>query len=261
MPDLRLAHEVAGPADGPAVVLLHSIGTDREVWRPVAERLGAAGRRTVLVDLRGHGATAASDPPYGLVDLAGDVLALLDELDLPAAHVVGVSLGGMVAQWLGIHAPDRVDALVLCCTAARLGGPEMWAPRAEAVLREGSTAGLTDASLGRWLTPAFRTARPEVEAALRRTFESTPVAGYAGCAAAIGAMDLRDDLGRITARTLVIAGAEDPATTLQDHLRPLAEGIPGSRFHVVDDASHLAPLERPDDVARAVLGFLDPASS
>jgi 3-oxoadipate enol-lactonase len=162
----------------------------------------------------------------------------------------------MVAQWLGIRAPDRVDRLVLCCTAARLGGPDMWTPRAEAVLRDGSTASLTDASLDRWLTPAFRAAHPEVEAALRRTFESTPAAGYAGCAHAIGAMDLRPDLTRIAAPTLVIAGAEDPATTVEDHLRPLADGLPDARLEVVSRASHLAPLERPDVVARAVVGHL-----
>ncbi|WP_026912613.1 3-oxoadipate enol-lactonase [Patulibacter minatonensis] len=250
-----LAHEKEGPADAPAVLLLHSIGTDREVWRPVAERLRAAGLRPVLVDLRGHGASPAPAPPYALADLADDVLALQDALGLGAPHVAGVSLGGMVAQWLGIHAPDRVDRLVLCCTAAHLGGPGMWDPRVEAVLRDGTSV-LADGSIDRWVTPAFRAAHPGTEAALRRTVSTTPAAGYAGCASAIGAMDLRADLRRITAPTLVLAGADDPATTLEDHLRPLTDGIPGARLAVVPGASHLAPLERPDVVAEAMLHHL-----
>jgi 3-oxoadipate enol-lactonase len=257
---VALAHEITGPADAPAVVFLHSIGTDREVCRPVADRVAAAGRRVVLVDLRGHGSSPAPDAPYRLDELAGDVLALLDELGLRSAAIAGVSLGGMVAQWLGIHAPERVDHLALCCTAAWLGGPDLWEPRAEAVLRDG-TGVLADGSIDRWITPEFRAAHPEIEAALRRTITSTPASGYAGCAAAIGGMDLRDQLGRITAGTLVVAGAQDPATTLDDHLRPLAAAIPGAQLLIVPDASHLAPLERPDVVGQAILQLLSKRES
>lgn len=252
---VALAHETVGPADGPAVVLLHSIGTDREVWRPVAGQLAAAGLRTVLVDLRGHGATAAPPGPYGLADLGGDVLALLDALGLRAASVAGVSLGGMVAAWLGAHAPERTERLALCCTAAWLGGPAMWGPRADQARAEG-TASLADASLGRWLTSTFAEAHPDVVAALRGTTARTDPEGYAGCAAAIGAMDLRPDLATIAAPTLVVAGADDPATTVDEHLRPLADAIPGARLLTVDGASHLAPLERPDVVGPAIAAHL-----
>jgi 3-oxoadipate enol-lactonase len=252
---VALAHETAGPDDGPAVVLLHSIGTDRELWRPVVPALVAAGLRVVLVDLRGHGATAAPPGDYALETLGADVLGVLDALGLRSASVVGVSLGGMVGAWLGVHAPERAERLVLCCTAARLGGPAMWGPRAAQARAEG-TASLADASIGRWLTPAFAAAHPEVVAALRATISATDPAGYAGCAAAIGAMDLRPELAAITAPTLVVAGADDPATTLQEHLRPLADAIPGARLLVVDDASHLAPLERPDVVGPAIAAHL-----
>jgi 3-oxoadipate enol-lactonase len=252
---VALAHEAAGPEDGPAVVLLHSIGTDREVWRPVIPHLVAAGLRVVLVDLRGHGATAATPGPYTLPTLGTDVLGTLDTLGLRAASVAGVSLGGMVAAWLGVHAPGRTERLVLCCTAAWLGGPAMWGPRA-AQARDEGTASLADAALGRWLTPAFAAAHPETVDALCATISATDPEGYAGCAAAIGAMDLRPDLHRIVAPTLVVAGAEDPATTLDEHLRPLADAIPGARLLTVDAASHLAPLERPDVVGPAIAAHL-----
>jgi 3-oxoadipate enol-lactonase len=253
--ELDLAYETAGPEEGPTVVLLHSIGTDREVWRPVVPRLVDAGLRVVLVDLRGHGRSVATPGPYGLELLGTDVLAVLDTLGTARASVAGVSLGGMVAQWLGVHAPARVERLVLCCTAAHLGGPAMWGPRAADVRAHG-TGVLADASIGRWLTPAFAAGHPDVVATLRAAIARTPAEGYAGCAAAIGAMDLRPVLDRIAAPTLVVAGAEDPATTLEDHLRPLADAIPDARLRVVQDASHLAPLERPDVVGAAIVAHL-----
>jgi 3-oxoadipate enol-lactonase len=253
--ELDLPYETAGPEDGPAVVLLHSIGTDREVWRSLVAPLAEAGLRVVLVDLRGHGRTPAPPGPYDLEALGTDVLELLDALGLRRASIAGVSLGGMVAAWLGIHAPDRVDRLVLCCTAAYLGGPATWGPRAATVRAEG-TAAVAESSLGRWLTPAYAADHPGVVAALRRTIESTDPAGYAGCAEAIAGMDLRPEVGSVRAPTLVVAGADDPATTLDEHLRPLADGIPGARLLVVDGAAHLAPLERPDVVGPAVVAHL-----
>lgn len=256
MTTVALAHQTAGPVTGPPVVLLHSIGTDHRLWREQIAPLANAGRRVVAVDLRGHGGSPAPAGPYAVADLAGDVLALLDRLAIERAAVAGVSLGGAVGLWLAIHAGDRVARLAACCTAAWFGGPAAWEPRAAAV-RAGGTAAIVELSLDRWLTPAFRDARPDVADALRATLRATADPGYLGCAAALGAVDLRPDLGRIAVPTLVIAGRDDQATTLDGHLRPLAAAIPEARLAVVSGAAHLAPLERPAEVSALLAELLD----
>jgi len=210
--------------------------------------------RVVRYDHRGHGGSPVPDGPYALAELGGDVLALLDTLGLARVHLGGLSLGGMVAMWVAAHAPERVDRLALLCTSARLGPPEMWARRAETVLSQGLEA-ITDAIVGRWFTPAFAAASPEVVAWARKLLTGTPASGYAGCCAAVQTMDLVPALGSITAPTLVIAGAEDPATP-PEHARVIAAGISGARLEIVPGAAHLANVEQPEAVTRLLLDHL-----
>ncbi|MGE4427460.1 MAG: 3-oxoadipate enol-lactonase [Solirubrobacteraceae bacterium] len=247
MTTVALAHDIDGPADGTAVVLLHSIGTDRRLWRAHVAPLVADGLRVISVDLRGHGGSPVPDGPYAMADLGGDVVSLLDRLGITRAHVVGVSIGGAVGLWLAAHRPDRVSRLVGCCTAAWFGGPDLWVPRAATARRDG-TAALVDSTAERWFTPEFRTEEPGAVDAVRRTFVATADEGYAGCADALAACDLRTDLPRIVAPTLIVAGAHDAGTPPDTAARPIVAAIPGSRLEVVDDAAHLAPYERPDVV-------------
>ncbi|MEA2256133.1 MAG: 3-oxoadipate enol-lactonase [Solirubrobacteraceae bacterium] len=254
-PGIAVHHLVEGPADGPVVVLAHSIGTDHRVWDAQVAPLVGAGLRVVRYDHRGHGASPAPPGPYAIADLGADVLALLDALDVEAASVVGISLGGMVALWLGVHAPARVDRLVACCTSARIDPPDLWVQRAAIARRDGMDA-LVDSILPRWVTPAFAQGHPEAMARLRAMVRATPGEGYAGCAEAIAAMDQTADLGRIRAPTLVVGGGQDVATPPAEHSAPIAAAIPGARLEVVDAAPHLASVERPDDVTRLVLEHL-----
>lgn len=248
-----LGFEAAGDPADPTVVLLGSLGSDLSMWDAQVPRL-AERFHVVRVDLRGHGRSPVPPGPYTVPELAGDVTRLLDRLGRPHAHLVGLSLGGMVAMWLAAYEPARVDRLALLATSARLGSPEDWRERA-ATVRAGGTEAVADAVLARWLTPAFAAASPEVAARLRAMLVATPDEGYAGCCEAIGAMDLRGDLDNVVARTLVIAGADDPATP-PTHAEDIATRVAHAHVAVLQPAAHLLNVEQGDEVTRLIVEHL-----
>jgi 3-oxoadipate enol-lactonase len=253
---MTLHHVIAGPSDAPVVLLSNSLGSTLAMWDPQVPAL-AERFRVVRYDHRGHGGSPAPPGPYDLADVAGDALALLDRLGVERAHVCGLSLGGMVGMWLASHAPERVGRLGLLCTSAKLGPPSMWQERAATVRAEGTEA-IADAGIGRWLTPGFAERRPDVAAELRAMITGQPDAGYAQLCGVIERMDLVGDLGRIAAPTLVIAGAEDPATP-PEHAERIAAGVPGARLVVLDDAAHLANVEQAEAVTALLLDHLSVA--
>lgn len=240
-----------GPSDGIPVVLSGSLGSDHRMWDPQVKPLAERGFRVIRPDHLGHGKSSLPPGPYSIADVAESLLGLLDDLGLAKAHLVGLSLGGMAGMWLGAHRPDRVASLTLCCTSAKLGPPEMWVERAATVRAEG-TGAIADAAVGRWLTPSYATENPDAAAMLRAMVAGVPDEGYAACCAAIEHMDLTGDLPRIGAPTLVISGAEDPATP-PEHGRLIADGIPGARFEIVEGASHLGTYERPEPFTALIL--------
>jgi 3-oxoadipate enol-lactonase len=247
---IELYHQVDGPAGAPTLLLLGPLGGTGELW--AAQVPALAGRfRVVRADHRGHGRSPVPPGPYRLDELAGDVLALLDRLGAQRCHLAGLSLGGMVGLWLAQHAPERLDRLALLCTSARLGPPQMWADRAAIVLAEGTDA-VAETAIGRWFTPGYAAAEPERVAAIRAMIAATPPVGYAGCCAAIETMDLRPALGVVRAPTLVVAGTDDPSTT-PEHLRLIADGIPGSRYVQLDDCAHVAIVEQAGPVTELLL--------
>ena len=248
----RLDYVVSGPDAAPPLVLSNSLGSDRGMWDAQADVL-ARSFRVVRYDTRGHGASDAPIGDYTLARLAGDVLSLMDHARMPRAHVAGVSLGGLTALWLGVHAPDRVDRLILANTAARIGSVPMWAERMRLVEVGGLTA-IADATMERWFTAGFRAARPEVVARIRATFEAVPVSGYLGCCAALRDADLRAELARVWARTLAVTGTHDPATPPADGAA-LAAGISGATL-VEFDAAHLTNVECAPAFTDAVVKFL-----
>src|SRR5205085_944703 len=188
-------------------------------WEPQVPALGRT-HRVVRYDMRGHGGSPVPPSPYTIADLGGDVVALLDRLGIERASLVGVSLGGMVSMWLAANRPERIDRLVLCSTAPYLGPPEAWAERAALVLDEGAEA-VADAVVARWFSAEYAAAHPDVVGAVRADLAATPAEGYAACCGALEHMDLRADLARIAAPTLVIVGADDPVTT-PALMRPIA---------------------------------------
>ncbi|CRK49275.1 3-oxoadipate enol-lactone hydrolase/4-carboxymuconolactone decarboxylase [Rhodococcus sp. RD6.2] len=239
---VNLAHHLIGPGPGaPTVVLLGSLGSDRSMWDPQVRTLSEQ-FNVLAVDLRGHGGSPVPPGPYTVAELGGDVLTLLDTLALPAAHVVGLSLGGAVAQWLATHSPARVQTLTLLCTSAKFGEPTGWFDRAAAV-RSGGTGSIAEAVVERWYTSELASRDPELVASSRAMVAATSNEGYAACCEALSEWDGRADLARIAAPTLVIAGRQDPSTTPAD-LGFIAEGIARSALHVLDPAAHLANVEQ-----------------
>lgn len=250
---VKLAARLDGPAGAPVLVLGNSLGTTGELWQPQLAALGAF--RTLRYEHRGHGGSPAPPGPYTIAGQGADVLALLDAHGIGRARYCGLSLGGMVGMWLAANAPDRISSLVLCCTSAYLQPAQLWVDRAALV----RSAGMTSVSaqvVGRWFTPAYAAAHPGTVAAFVATLEERVVPeGYAGCCDAISAMDLRPMLAKITAPTLVIAGAEDPATPPW-HGAAIAAAIPGARLRVIRGAAHLANVSQAAEVSAALLAHL-----
>jgi 3-oxoadipate enol-lactonase len=253
MTPVEVACTVDGPEDAPTVVLSNSLGSTPAMWDPqfpaLAERF-----RVVRYDHRGHGRSPVPPAPYELANLGADVIALLDRLGLERVHWCGLSLGGMVGMWMAINAPARIDRLVLCCTSARLGPPEMWADRAATVRAQGVDA-IADAGIERWLSPGFIEREPEMAAEIRAMLVATPAEGYAACCGVIERMDQVPELGEIRAATLVIAAEEDPATP-PEHGALIASTVPGAQLAVVKDARHLATIEQPAAMTELILGHL-----
>lgn len=248
-----LHHEIAGPADAHVLLMGGSLGTTLEMWhgqRPLADRF-----RVVTFDHRGHGRSASPPGPYEIADLGRDVLELMDALGVERASYCGLSIGGMVGMWLGAHASSRIDHLVLMCTAAHMPPASAWRERAATVLAAGSPEPIADTVVERWLTPVFAAAHPDIRARLRTMLVSSDAEGYAACCGAIERMDLRTDLRRIAAPTLVISGAGDLATPV-DRQALIAAGIGGSRHEVVDPGAHVVAVERPDAVNALIEEFL-----
>lgn len=257
---MKLATRIDGPEGAPVVVLLTAIGATVDMWEPCTGPL-AEHFRVVRVDTRGHGDSERSAPgnPCGISDLGADVLETLDDLRIPQFHLAGLSLGGMVAMWLAIHHPSRVRRLALLCTTSHFPPPERWHERAALVRAEGIAA-VAAPAVERWLTPSIADRDPALVARLHEMHLRVDAESYAQCCEAIAAMDQRADLGRISAPTLVVAGAEDPSMP-PPVLEELARGIPGARLVVVDPAAHLAAVEQPGVIAQELVAhFGGPAS-
>ena len=252
----ELATRVVGPDGAPVVVFTGSLGTQMSMWEPQVRALSRR-RRVVCCDVRGHGASPALPGPYTIAELGGDLVAVLHRLEIARATLVGLSIGGMMSMWAAAHAPERVERLVACCTTAKFDDEAAANYRQRATtVRESGLEPLADSVLARWLTPDFAADRPEVLAGLRADLEGIDPEAYAACCEALTALDLAPELAAIRAPTLVISAAEDQATPPR-YGRAIAAGIAGARFELVDDAAHLATLERPAVVNRLLAEFLD----
>jgi len=250
-----LHHESGGPREGRALVLGSSLGTSIAMWDPLIGELSRA-HDVIRFDHRGHGASPLPSGPSEIADLGGDVLALLDRLGLERVDYAGVSLGGMVGMWLAAHAPERIASLVVICSSALLGPPEMWASRAGAVRDAGSVDAVADAVIERWFSPSYAAAHPDVLAWMRRMLHDCPPEGYASLCEAIGGMDLRGALASIVAPTLVIAAAQDPATP-PAHGEAIAASVAGARLIVLGRGAHMAAIEHPGEVAAMIVSHVE----
>lgn len=239
-----------GPADAPVLILSNSLGTTVNLWQRQIPELSKH-FRVVRWELPGHHGSPAAAGPYTVDDLGRKLLALMNELGIERAHLAGVSIGGMLSMWVASHAPERVDRLVVICTSAYLPPAQAWHDRA-ATVRAGGTGQLVEAAIGRWFTPAID---PAIVKQISAELTNVDNEGYAACCEAIATMDQRDTIARITAPTLVIGGADDPATP-PAHAEEIASRISGASLVVIDEASHLAVLEQAERVTRLLVDHL-----
>jgi 3-oxoadipate enol-lactonase len=243
---------VDGREDGPTLMLSNSLGCTLEMWEPQMAALTKE-FRVIRYDRRGHGKSSVPPGPYSMERFGRDVLAILDELDIAKTHWCGLSMGGMVGQWLGAHAPQCFERLVLSNTACYYPDPTNWLNRIKAV-KEGGLAAVADTVIAGWLTADFREREPAITARMKAMLCASPVQGYVACCEALSTLDQRALLPTIKNSTLVIAGRHDPAT-------PVAAGefirsqIPGAGMTILD-AAHISNVEQPQAFADAVIGFL-----
>lgn len=248
----RLACTIEGPKDAPVLLLSNSLGTTRDLWTPqIAAFAGAF--RVVRYDTRGHGQSVAPAGDYTLDRLGADALAVLDAVGAARAHVCGVSLGGLIAMWLGIHAPARVDRIIVGNTAAKIGTRETWETRVNVVQTRGMAA-VAEASLARWFTDGFRERQPAAVRGIQEMVAGCPAQGYIGGCGALREADLRDAIGGIAAPTLVITGTHDPVTPPAD-AQFLGAGIANASVLLLD-AAHLSNVEQAAAFTDAVSDFL-----
>jgi 3-oxoadipate enol-lactonase len=247
-----IAYCLDGPGNRDVIVLSHSLGTDMRLWDVQANEL-ARHYRVLRYDIRGHGQSSVPAGAYTLARLGHDVLDLLDGLSITQASFCGVSLGGMIGQWLGHHAPQRLRCLCLCNTSAYMGSPSNWDARIASV-RKGGMAAICESVLERWFTPTFRAGSSQIVETARSMLLETPPDGYVGCCAAIRDMNLSAARTLIAVPTLVIAGVFDVATPRQ-HAETLLRQTANGRLAMLA-AAHLSSLEQPQAFSTVLCEFL-----
>ena len=253
----RLGFDLLGPAHGPVVCMAHCLSFDRGVWSEQVGALLAAGWRVLRLDMRGHGGSDAGAPGYGMAELAGDVVMVLDRLGLARVHYLGVSIGGMIGLQLGLDHGARFESLMLCGTSAQAvpGGAAMWDERFAAVRAAGSLEPLADATVARWVTEDFAARRPDRWRQVRDTIVATSPDGYIGGGQAIIEFDVLERLGTIAVPTLVLCGDEDAGTPPAGN-RAIAARIPGARYVEMAHARHIPMYEYPEAFNAVMLEWL-----
>jgi len=249
----RVAYRIDGDAEKPVLVLSNSIGTTLRMWdRQIAD---LSKQFCVLrYDFRGHGASSVPVGAYSLDRLGRDVIELLDGLGIERANFLGLSLGGFVGQWLGIHAPERINRLILCNTSSYLGPARQFDERIASVLRAPDMLETAEMFLGNWFPAQMLAAKAPVVEEFRAMLRATDRQGLAGLYAAVRDADLRRTIALISRPTLVIGGQYDTVTAVS-HSELIAATVPGATL-VVMPAVHLSNVEYPAEFMEAVLGFL-----
>jgi 3-oxoadipate enol-lactonase len=245
-----LSHSVTGA--GPDVVLLHGVGLDHTMWDRLLPAL-VEDHRVTTVDLRGHGASGPAAPGTSLSDLADDVLEVVDAVGAERVHLVGFSLGALVAAHLAAHHQNRVATLSLVSSVAQRTPDEQAAVRLRLEAAQADLSRTVDAAVERWFDEAWRDREPDLVANVRRTMLANDPTSYLACYTvfATGDQEVGSVLGDITAPTLAITGSDDPGST-PDMSHRLAAAVADAHAVVVEGARHLLPLERPDELAAAL---------
>jgi 3-oxoadipate enol-lactonase len=251
---IKIHYHFEGPESAPVVVLSNSLMSSLSMWDDTVPALSNK-YRVLRYDTRGHGQTQATPGPYSIALLAQDLLGLMDALKISKAHIVGLSMGGMICQYIGAHYPERVLSLGLCDTASEMPPRSLWEDRF-AIARKDGVAGLAEGTLKRWFVEGFAAKAPDKIEAVKKMILATSLEGYLGCASAVRDMAQTTMLLKIKAPTLVLVGAQDPACTV-DQATVLHRMISQSRMFIIDNAAHIANIEQPHAFNQILREFLD----
>jgi 3-oxoadipate enol-lactonase len=249
----RIAYRLDGSPARPVLVLSNSIATNLHMWDGEVDAL-AQHFSILRYDTRGHGESDSPAGAYSLDRLGWDVVELLDHLGLQRVHFCGLSLGGFVGQWLGIHAPERLDRLVLSNTSPYLGPSPQWDELIRRTLGSQDLSSLAPMFLGNWFPAAMWRTDPEVIERFKAMILATRPDGLAGCFAVVRDSDLRRTIALIERPVLVIGGSDD-SVTLASHSQAIAERIPGAVLRIFPGV-HMLNVERREDFLAAVTDFL-----
>ena len=250
-----LNYRIDGRHGAPSLMFSNSLGTNLGMWDEQVQALSTR-FRIIRYDSRGHGLSGAPDEEYTMDMLGRDALGLLDHLEIGKTYFCGLSKGGMVGQWLGANAGDRLEKLILSNTSSFIGDPDLWNDRIAAARSAAGMDGIVDAIIERWFTRGFIEHSPDEVKRVQQMILTTPGHGYAGCCAAIRDMDQRNILPQIAVPTMVIVGDQDPATTPEQG-ELIASSVPGAKLWTIENAAHLSNIEQPGQYMDALGSFFE----
>lgn len=249
---MKTNYKLQGTPNSPVLIFSNSLGSEMLMWDELVPFL-LPYFRVLQYDTRGHGGSEITPEPYSIALLGQDVIDLLDELKIDEAYFCGLSMGGLIGQWLGIHYPNRIKKLIVSNTGAKIGNDERWNGRIETIKAKGMQA-IVDDTMERWFTESFRNHNPQRVAETKAMFLRSDILGYSNCCTAIRDADFRENLSQVSVETLVITGDEDPVTNVAQ-AEFIAENIPNARLKVLH-ARHLASTELPEEYAQVLIDFI-----
>lgn len=250
--DVTINYATFGDANKPAIIFSNSLGTNYGMWQQQFNHF-KNDYFVICYDTRGHGASTAPQGPYSIEQLGQDVVNLLDHLNIEKATFCGISMGGLTGQWLAIHHPQRFNHVIVCNTAAKIGQENAWQERA-ALVREQGLAPIASTAASRWFTLPFIQSQVTIVETLSNDLAASSAEGYANCCEALAKADLREQLKDITVPVLIVAGIQDPVTTLTDG-QFMLDRIPHAQIFEIN-ASHISNIECPNEFNQAVQRFI-----
>lgn len=234
------------------IVFIHALGSNQTIWDEVVGKLGG-GYGTLTYDIRGHGFSGNSTTQFLIADLADDLVALIDSLDLKNIILCGVSIGGMIAQSIAAKRPDLIDGLILMCTSARIGSIGRWQERINLV-EENGVAGIADMVVNTWLSDEFKEKNPDKVALYSTLVSRTPDSGYIDACKALRDDNLTEQTRTISIPTLCVGGTADLSVSAAD-MKSLADMIEGSDIKMFEGVGHIPSIEIPEKIARLIENF------